>query len=84
MLTALVLICSIAVTPDLADCVVKNAAIVMRVPGEFGHPAICVMRTQAFLAATSIGQDLGANYRVRVVCRPIETADEGAQSTDVW
>ena len=40
MLTALVLICSIAVTPDLADCVVKNAAIVMRVPGEFVHPAI--------------------------------------------
>jgi hypothetical protein len=44
MLTALVLICSIAVTPDLADCVVKNAAIVMRVPGKFGHPASCFMQ----------------------------------------
>jgi hypothetical protein len=61
MLTALVLICSIAVTPDLADCVVKNAAIVMRVPGEFGHPASCFMQGQAFLAATSVGQDLGGD-----------------------
>ena len=84
MLTALVLICSIAVTPDLADCAAKNAAVVMRVPGEFGHPAGCFMQAQAFLAATSIGQDLGADYRVRVFCRPIETADEGVQSTDVW
>jgi hypothetical protein len=82
MLTALVLICSIAVTPDLADCVVKNAAIVMRVPGKFGHPASCFMQGQAFLAATSIGQDLGGDYRVRVVCRPIETADDRKRSTD--
>ena len=35
MLTALVLICSIAVTPNLADCSRKNAIAVIRVPGEF-------------------------------------------------
>ena len=48
MLTALILICSIAVTPDVTNCAVKNAAVVMRVPGAFGHPAACLMRAQAF------------------------------------
>lgn len=39
MLTALVLICSVAVTPDLRDCSRNNAITVMRVPAEFesGH-----------------------------------------------
>jgi hypothetical protein len=48
MLTALVPLCSIAVTPDLTDCAVKNAAVVVRVPGEFGHPVNCFMQAQAF------------------------------------
>ena len=34
MLIALVLICSIAATPDLSDCTRENATTVMRVPGE--------------------------------------------------
>jgi hypothetical protein len=69
MLTALVPLCSIAVTPDLTDCAVKNAAVVVRVPGEFGHPANCFMQAQAFLAATSIAQELGSDDRVKIVCR---------------
>jgi hypothetical protein len=84
MLTAFILICSIAITPDLADCVRKNADNVMLVPGEFGHPVSCLMQAQAFLAATSMGQDLGPDYRVKIVCRPVETVDGGEQSTDVW
>ena len=44
MLTALVLICSVAVTPDLRDCSRSNAVAVMRVPamvpeGCTGKPA---------------------------------------------
>jgi len=73
MLTALVLICSVAVTPDLRDCSRANAAAVMRVPAEFGNPATCFMHAQAYLAETSIGQELGNDDRVKVVCARSET-----------
>jgi hypothetical protein len=73
MLTALVLICSVAVTPDLRDCSRANAAAVMRVPAEFGNPATCFMHAQAYLAETSIGQELGSDDRVKVVCARSET-----------
>ena len=68
MLTALVLICSLAVTPDLRDCSRGNAVTVMRVPAEFGNPAGCFMHGQAYLAETSIGQELGENERIKIVC----------------
>ena len=73
MLTALVLICSVAVTPELRDCSRANAAAVMRVPAEFGNPATCFMHAQAYLAETSIGQELGSDDRVKVVCARSET-----------
>ena len=75
MLTALVLICSVAVTPDLGDCTRLNATAVIRVPAEFGHPAQCFMQGQAYLAETSIGQEIGDNDRVKIVCVRSETAD---------
>jgi hypothetical protein len=68
MLTALVLICSVAVTPDLRDCSRDNATAVMRVPAEFGNPATCFMHGQAYLAETAIGQELGNDDRIKVVC----------------
>jgi len=68
MLTALILICSVAVTPDLGDCSRTNAVAVMRVPAEFGNPATCFMNGQAYLAETSIGQEIAENERVKVVC----------------
>jgi hypothetical protein len=73
MLTALVLICSMATTPDLRDCSRANATAVMRVPAEFGNPATCFMHGQAYLAETSIGQELTAGERVKVVCARTET-----------
>ena len=75
MLTALVLICSVAVTPDLRDCTRENAAAMMRVPAEFRNPATCFMHGQAYLAETAIGQELGDNDRVKVVCARTETVD---------
>ena len=75
MLTALVLICSIAITPDLRDCTRDNATAVMRVPAEFRNPATCFMHGQAYLANTSIGQELGGDDRVKVVCTRSETVD---------
>ena len=73
MLTALVLICSVAVTPDLRDCSGANARVVLRVPTEFGNPVTCLMHGQAFLAETSFGQELGDNDRVKVMCVRSET-----------
>ena len=58
MLTALVLICSVAVTPDLGECTRNSATAVMRVPAEFGNPSTCFMHAQTYLAQTSFGQDL--------------------------
>jgi hypothetical protein len=75
MLSALVLICSMAVTPDLRDCSRDNATTVMRVPADFGNPTTCFMHGQAYLAETSIGQEIGANERVKVVCASSKAAD---------
>ena len=63
MLTALVLICSIAETPDLADCTYRNAATLMRVPAEFASPTTCFMQAQAYLASTPTGRELTPDER---------------------
>lgn len=68
MLTALVLICSVAVTPDLRDCTQDNAIDVMRTPSEFGNPVTCFLHGQAFLAQTSLGRELRETDRVKIVC----------------
>jgi hypothetical protein len=73
MLTALVLICSAAVVSDLHDCTRGNANTVLRVPAEFGNPATCFMHAQAYLAGSSIGRELDANERVRIICVPRES-----------
>jgi hypothetical protein len=75
MLAALVLICSVAITPDLRDCTRANATAVMRVPADFGTPATCFLYGQAYLAQTSIGQELGDDERVKVVCARSELID---------
>ena len=68
MLTALILICSIAITPDLAACDVTNAVDVMRVPVESASPVTCFMHGEAYLAETTLGEDLADNERIKVVC----------------
>ncbi len=68
MLFSTILICSVLVTPDVRDCTQENATTVMRVPIEFGNATICLMRGQAALAQTSIGQALGRDERVRITC----------------
>jgi hypothetical protein len=52
LFTALVLICSIADTPDLRDCTRDNATAVLRVPDEFANPTTCFIHGQAYLATT--------------------------------
>jgi hypothetical protein len=75
MLTALILICSAIVTPDVRDCSRDNATAVLRVPAKFANPATCFMHGQAYLAETSIGQELGSSEQVKVVCAPSEMID---------
>jgi hypothetical protein len=75
MLTALILICSVAVTPDLNDCTRDNAMTVMRLPIEFASPTTCLMQGQAYLANTSIGREVGEKDRVKIVCARNETID---------
>ena len=67
MLTALILVCSTTVA-DLAACTRENATTVIRVPSECGTPATCFMNAQAYLAQTSLGQDLGPDDRVKILC----------------
>ncbi len=70
MLTALVLICSLAITPDLGACTKDNAVSVTSVPEQTGSPATCFMHGQAYLAETAMGRDLADNERVKVICAP--------------
>jgi hypothetical protein len=74
VLTALILICSAAVAPDLGECTRKNATVEMRVPMEFANPALCLMHGQAYLAATSFGRDVGSDDRIKIVCMRTESA----------
>jgi hypothetical protein len=75
MLTALILICSAAITPDIQDCTRENAMMVMRLPTEFSSPTACLMYGQTTLANTSIGRDLGEMDRVKIACARNQTID---------
>ncbi len=68
MFTTLVLICSLAVTPDLRQCDRNNAVHVVQVPEQYSMPASCLMHGQAYVAGTSIGQQLAENESVKVLC----------------
>jgi hypothetical protein len=76
MLTALILICSLAATPDLAACSRSNAVDVMYAAVESANPAACFMHGQAYLAGTSLGRELAENERVKIMCVRSKPADE--------
>jgi hypothetical protein len=75
MLTALVLVCSLAATPDISICNRDTALDVMRVPEEFVSPVTCAMDGEAYLAQTAIGRDLDDRETVKVICVPSATVD---------
>jgi hypothetical protein len=65
----LVLVCSMSVTPDyLRNCDRNNAVQVMQLPEPIASPAMRAMRGQAYLAGTTLGQELADNERVKVLC----------------
>lgn len=77
MLTAIVLVCSLAITPDLRECGRDNAVSVLQAPEEFALPSHCMMRGQAYVAETELGRDLGADQRVKVTCTPTHKLTAG-------
>ena len=77
MLTALILVCSLASVPDLAACNRDSALEMVRVPATFANPVTCLMHGQAYLAATSIGRELAENEAVKVVCVRSRSAEFG-------
>jgi hypothetical protein len=64
MMTALILVCSMAST----GCTRDNAETVLRVPSDCGTPVTCFMNAQAYLAQTSLGRELGPDDQVKIVC----------------
>jgi len=70
LLNALILVCTVLVTPDLRDCNATNARIVIVAPEEFASPVTCAMYGQAYVAGTSIGRRLAESDRIKIVCRP--------------
>jgi hypothetical protein len=75
MLSALVLICSLSVTPDLQDCSPDNARDMLRLSAAFENAAACFFQGQALLAATSLGQELADDDRIKIVCKRSERLD---------
>ena len=69
MLSAMILVCSLASVPDLAACTEHNALQVVRDPEAFASPITCFMHGQAYFAETALGRDLAANEAVKVLCR---------------
>jgi len=68
MLTALILVCSVAITPELRDCDRTNAVHVLQLPEETSNPVICMLHGQAYLAGTVLGRELHEDERVKVTC----------------
>ena len=71
MLSALILVCSLA---SFDDCSEKNALQVVRDPEAFVSPIACFVHGQAYLAETALGRDLVDGEVVRVICRPAREA----------
>jgi hypothetical protein len=82
LLTALILVCSVLVTPDLRDCDETNARVVMLVPEEFASPVTCAMHGQSYIAQTAIGQNLARSDRVKIVCRSRQPSEPPAAERD--
>ena len=66
MMTALVLVCSLAKTPLAMNCGTDNAVDVLKVPGEFSSLVTCFTRAQAFVGESRY--TFAADQYPKVVC----------------
>lgn len=76
MLRAIILVCSIASAPQVADCTMARAFYALVTTVESSNPATCFLQGQAYLAATSLGVELAPTDRVRVMCVRVRRAGE--------
>jgi len=70
MLNALVLVCSLAVTPNIANCDRTNATDVIWLPAASANPSTCFMHGEAYVAGTTIGRNITSDERLKVICAP--------------
>jgi len=84
MLTALILVCSLATISN--DCTRDNALDVVYMPATFDSPATCMMRAQAYVANSSIGRDLPQNEAFKVICvrGSINRVDKAESRPGIW
>jgi hypothetical protein len=84
MLTALILVCSLATVSN--DCTRDNALDVVYVPATFNSPVTCMMHAQAYVADSSIGRDLPQNEAVKVICvrGPTNRVDKAESRAGTW
>ena len=84
MLTALILVCSLATVSN--DCTRDNALDVVYVPATFDSPVACMMHAQAYVADSSIGRDLPQNEAVKVICvrGPTNRVDKAESRAGTW
>jgi len=68
MLTAFVLVCSLAITPEIRDCNRDTAVGVLRLPEEVAMPGMCLKQGSAYLAQTAMGRLLSPDEQVKVIC----------------
>lgn len=69
MISALVLICQLSVTPHLSDCNLDNAVDQLAVPGEYQSVYHCLRDAEAFFAAAYPLETITGDQRIKVVCR---------------
>jgi len=70
MLTAIVLICSLSLTPDLQDCTRETAIQALQVPEQSQLPGICLKIGLEYFTQTEFARHLAADERIKVVCVP--------------
>ena len=67
-LSAFVLVCSLAATPNLQDCNRETAIGVLKVPETFLSPSTCFLHASAYIAETPMGQRLGPDEAIKIEC----------------
>ena len=70
MLTSVVLICSLSLTPNLQDCTQQTAVQTLRAPEQTQLPGMCLKIGLEYFAQTEFARHLAADERIKVVCVP--------------
>jgi hypothetical protein len=70
MLTSLVLVCSLSLTPNLQDCTQDTAVQAFWVPERTQLPGMCLKIGLEYFAQTEFAHHLATDERIKIVCVP--------------